>query len=248
MCSRFWFLILVLIIFVGNLSADSVEHWAEVEAIFNRIHSNLKKSEQEMLSPTLKLDPKAPFGCVTCKDGNRVQITFSPHYLQFLNAAAQCSAAASKKRGYLIDSLHAATLNAEGAVLLPPQPDAGALNLKSDEYENLLLTKLNQLVGGILAMQAAHVCLHHDTSSEDHPVAISEATRNLDEKRWRKILEHGVMSAVSCAYNTESLCEFYEALDSLQPRPEWVDHFLPRTVKGKKTAKDTHNLQQKLMR
>ena len=244
-----WILSLGLIFFSSILVADSVQHWAEVEAIFNRIHSNLKKSEQDMLAPNLELDPKAPFGCVIRKDGNStVHLAVSPQYVQFLHAVTEASVATTKNKKHLSETLQKATFQADGVVLLLRQPDAGILNLKLDNYENLFLTKFNQIAGGILSIQTAHVCLHHNPQGAEPDSVTSAATRGLDVKQWKKVLEHGVTSAVSCAYNTESLCEFYEVLDTLQPRPEWVDHFLPRSVKGKKTAKDMYDLRKKLMR
>lgn len=205
----------------------------DLDIISQRLISNLSKGEAKAYTPELVVtDPSEGLVFLPIQSGGRSAVRVSAGSLKFLNRISYAMAANRFQADYLQSYLKLLA-QYDGTGTVPELPASPTLASKAAELSNEHLSNFNQISAGILSI----VMNTPSVPTKDPP-----------QDQWIKSLRKGIPNSLTSAYGIEGLADFFDALEKMPTRPNWVDQFIPLGVKAVRARKELKRIHRDLLR
>ncbi len=209
---------------------------ANAKEIVKRILENMDKRDRAQLGNVAFLVDDSP--SIYPRRGTNA-VVVSPAFIEFVDKFAQALAIEQLSPGCCFKSVCPQLSKNDGNQPFGAVPDAPA-GMDAKALNNAHESIFGDIVAGTVAVEFAHMFLDQYGSHKKQLSAMPPGTplkSFLTESEWQKAIRKGVMVPAKCGYGTDGLGSFYQSLESLSPRPAWVDYYMPRTAQAAKTRK-----------
>ena len=171
----------------------------------------------------------------------------SKGFVDLLNFISHAKAIDAANHGFFIKSM--ARLAAEsGDRGLPDLLANSARNSWSFAVMNSQASHFNQMAGGLIAIEMAHVNLRHYqkyapqlADARNQVVALN---RVIQPGEWQEAVIAAVRLGLDCGLAVDGLKIFFESIDKMPARPPWRACFLPDAATGKEINRINRELER----
>lgn len=167
-------------------------------------------------------------------------VFISVGFIDLMNNVAHAKSIDKIQPGYF--QRYLISLAAEsGEFSLEELPGISDRRYWTEQVLNDQQSNFNQMVGMVLAIELSHHYLGQYTKYSNTLAETDneEPINNLlKPSEWEESLKVGVQNALDCGYGIDGLKVFYDAIEKMPQRPDWVDYFLPQHAKVSKLQKD----------
>ena len=193
--------------------------------------------------PTPVAQPRAYF------DGSKSlqAVHVTPSFIALMNSISHAKAIDDVQKGFF--KAYVERLGLETGVELPRTVQE-ILQTKSWSLEtkNYQMSRFNQMVGAVIAIEMAHQYLGHYQKYADQladalgqPVAINQL---VTPEEWHQAVLEGAQKALDCGLGVEGLEVLYDSIGAMPKRPAWTVYFLPAKAKVSKIKRDLNKLEK----
>ncbi len=175
-------------------------------------------------------------------------IYFSNGFVDLLNYVSHAKAIDGVSRGFLLQSMSRVALVPLGSGGVPDLQANIVRNAWAFETMNRQASFFNQMAGGLVAIQVAHVSLGHYqkyarllTIGRHNPLPLNSV---ITPAEWRQAVLQGATRGLDCGLAVDGLKAFFESLDRMPVRPVWRIYFMPDGVDSKELSKINSELEQ----
>ncbi len=172
-------------------------------------------------------------------------VFISVGFIDLMNNIAHAKAIDRIEPGYFQKYL-VSLADETGDFSLKDLPGTSDKRFWKEDILNDQQSSFNQMVGTVIAIEISHhyldqYKLYADKLSESDNI---EPINNLlKPSEWDASLKAGVQNALDCGYGIDGLKMFYDAIEKMPKRPNWVDYFLPEHAKVAKVKKDVQKVE-----
>jgi len=200
--------------------------------IAQRLLSNLDAAAQKTIEKEpIHAEESSEITFQSVRNSNQRGLRVSATTITLVNRLSLALAINRLDRGYLqsyLDQL-AKFSGTDKVPELPPSK----VKMERLDLVNEHLSNFNQISAGLIA-----IALSHLPSDSNPPTG----------DQWFKALRKGINISLPCAYGTEGLVDFFEALEKLPSRPSWVESFYPTGIKTRKVRREIDRINHDLLR
>ena len=205
-----------------------------LRTISQRLQANLNKNElkQYASDPVVTVESDEVRFHAVLRDGVRA-VEVTPNAIEVINRVSYAMAINRHHKGYLqtyLQQLAAYT----GTGPVPALPPSKVLEgNRAIEVSNDHLSNFNQITAGLFS-----ILLNYGQAD----------AKSLPTDQWLKGLQKGIPNSLACAYGTEGLVEFFEAIEKIGTRPNWLEQLYPSGVKARKARRELDKIREELFR
>lgn len=226
--------------------------YADIVEFTSDLHRALASEQRRQFHPfpvllenvkTPLAQPRAYF------DGsNSLQaVHISPGFIDLMNSISHAKAIDDVQKGFF--KTYVERLGLETGFELPRSVQeilqAKAWSLETKNYQ---MSRFNQMVGAVIAIEMAHQYLGHYQKyagqlidAHGAPVAIN---RLVTPEEWHQAVLEGAQRALDCGLGVEGLEVLYESIGGMAKRPAWTIYFLPEKAKVSRIKRDLDKLER----
>lgn len=234
---------LVAVLLTVQVSASDVEG---VRSIATKLLAALESPERgELGMVAITIDDSPAIYPRRVNNG----IAVSQAYVEFMDKMAKALATDRIAPGYLKE-FGDRLANFDGNQPLPDLPPTAGVKTESLDWQNAVATYFNHLVGNSLSIEYAHLYLGQYASHQKQLNNTNAIPLHLvlSDGEWQKALKNGVTNSSRSGFGITGLPEFYEFIESLNPRPAWSIAYFPPKAKAAKLQKELTALHDKALR
>jgi hypothetical protein len=215
------------------------------------LHQALEPQQRTALSPTpILLEnltlPYLQTHLVDPTKGLRA-VYLSKGCVDLLNYISHAKAIDGSSHGFFDKSMARLAMES-GDGGLPDLLANSARNAWSFPIMNRQASHFNQMAGGLMAIELAHVYLGHYQKyagqlidARNQPVPLN---RVISPGEWHEAVMLGARNGLDCGFAVDGLKLILECIDKMPARPPWRAYFLPDAVTGKDISKINRELEQ----
>ena len=208
----------------------------------SELYKSLEAKDRQFLFPqpiSLETPEEPQVNPIESNDDNQSmrQVAISAGCIDLLNRVAHAKAIDKIQPGYFDKYLANLSRERTDGTLLE-LPNIVNKEYWSEDVINDQLSYFNQIIGMVMAINYSHHYLGHFNKYSSKMVDAagqSVAINNfLTQDEWDKSMRAAAVNSLNCAFATEGIRAFFEAIDRMPQRPKWTLYFLPKNVDVKK--------------